>query len=290
MAAFLVCADPGSDVRAVFSARCVTCHGAGLAKPKGGFGFVTDLARVAKDPEKVIPGNLAHSNLWLLVQSGNMPPNGSPTGPLSVVQKDMVKTWIEAGCPPPAPLQPLDPRTEEASAPNPVPAQEDAPTPTSGAGPSALSRTVSFAGNFHLLVLHFPIALIVLAALGEALGWWLGRRPAPAGPIMGAVTQLGVGTLIVAATVAAVPTVVLGWLHAYGGSGSSQPDNLFWHSWLGTGSLVMLGATAWLCWGDAVGRTRRLVTRLAIFGSAAVVGLVGHFGGMMVHGRAFLNW
>ncbi len=295
MAAFLVGVDPGGDVLAVFSARCAHCHERRTLTQKtlGGIDYILDIKRVAANKEIVVPSDLPHSNMWLLVNAGNMPPPSSPTGPLTQPQKDLIKAWISAGCP--VPLAATVPPPEKPATTTAPGQADDSPgeplvADTGRLGASFLTRTVDWLGNFHLLILHFPIALVVLAAGGEGLGWWLARRPAPAGPIMASVMQLGVTVLVALATVAAVPTVALGWLHAYGGSGSSQPDNLFWHSWLGTGSLVLLAGTAWLCWGDAVARTRRLLTRVLIFGSALVVGVVGHFGGMMVHGRNFLSW
>ncbi len=284
---FMAGADPGADVLAVFKAKCATCHGPDVKEPKGKFGYVLELKKLAASP-LVVPGNPPASDLWLLCASGNMPPNDSSTGPLTSTQKALVKAWIEAGCPPP--MLAAEP-VKEASAPTTAPAEEDAPeTTTPVTEPSFLGRAVSLLGNFHLLVLHFPIALIMLGAVAEALAWLLIRRGTPETMIMATLTRLLVGTLVVMATVAAVPTVVLGWLHANSGFGASQPDNLFWHQWLGTGVLVLLMGTAWLCWGDAVTGTRRLATTAMILGSALLMGLVGHFGGMMVHGRHFLSW
>jgi len=39
--------DLGSEVLVVFALKCAGCHGPNLAKPKGRFGYVLDLARVA---------------------------------------------------------------------------------------------------------------------------------------------------------------------------------------------------------------------------------------------------
>src|SRR5262245_43968270 len=47
--------DLGAEVRAVFAAKCASCHGAHLAKPRGKFGYVLDLARVAANPKFVVP-------------------------------------------------------------------------------------------------------------------------------------------------------------------------------------------------------------------------------------------
>src|ERR1700733_9478548 len=98
-------ADPGADVLQVFHAKCAMCHGADLKKPQGQppFGFVLDLKRLAADKDKVIPGDPDNSNLWKLVASGNMPQRGQSNSPipLTQAQKQVVKTWITAGCPEP---------------------------------------------------------------------------------------------------------------------------------------------------------------------------------------------
>src|SRR5262245_23372132 len=91
--------DIGTEVRAVFAAKCAACHGPDLAKPKGRFGYVLDLQRVAKNPEMVIPGQPTESELWILVQRGEMPPPDSPRGSLTREQKEIIREWIFSGAP-----------------------------------------------------------------------------------------------------------------------------------------------------------------------------------------------
>src|SRR5262249_47373040 len=88
-----------AEVRSVFAARCATCHGSDLAQPKGRFGYVLDLGRVAGNPEMVIPSRPEESELWILVQRGEMPPDDSPTGPLTADEKEAIRRWIAAGAP-----------------------------------------------------------------------------------------------------------------------------------------------------------------------------------------------
>src|SRR5436305_7231440 len=91
--------DLAADVRAVFAARCAGCHGPDLPRPKGRFGYVLDLRRVAGNPELVIPGRPDESEVWHLVRHGDMPPADSPHGPLTAAEKDAVRAWIAAGAP-----------------------------------------------------------------------------------------------------------------------------------------------------------------------------------------------
>ena len=72
--------DIGGEVRGVFATRCAGCHGPDLAKPKGRFGYVLDLRRIAANPEMVIPRRPTESELWILVQGDEMPPTDSPQG------------------------------------------------------------------------------------------------------------------------------------------------------------------------------------------------------------------
>ncbi len=80
-------------------AKCAACHGPDLAKPEGRFGYVLDLRRIAANPEMVIPGSPDESELWVLVKKGEMPPPDSADVPLTEIQKEIIRTWIESGAP-----------------------------------------------------------------------------------------------------------------------------------------------------------------------------------------------
>src|SRR5262249_53959452 len=86
--------DLATATLATFRAKCAGCHGPDLSKPKGRFGYVLDLARVRSNREMVVPGAPEESELWDLVNRGEMPPPDSPTGPLSATQKDVIRAWI----------------------------------------------------------------------------------------------------------------------------------------------------------------------------------------------------
>ena len=91
--------DIGSKARGVFTIKCAGCHGADLAKPKGRFGYVLDLKRIAANPEFVIPLSPDESEMWVLIDRDEMPPAESPQGPLTPEQKEIIKVWISAGAP-----------------------------------------------------------------------------------------------------------------------------------------------------------------------------------------------
>jgi uncharacterized membrane protein/mono/diheme cytochrome c family protein len=249
--------DLAAEVRTVFAAKCTACHGPDLAKPKGRFGYVLDLARVAGNREMVVPGAPGESELWELVRRGEMPPEDSPTGPLTSDQKETVRAWIAAG----------------ASA----PAGDIAVTVTpSDTGALGLTRTLRQLGRLHVVLVHFPIALLIAAAAGEVLSILRGRRtPAPA-----------VHFCVVLGSAGAVVAAALGWLDAWGGGGVGQ-SALDLHRWLGTAAAGWALVTTGLSVRDERRGERSIWFRVALFLGAALVGAAGHFGGILVYGEEY---
>ena len=86
-----------AKVQEVFAARCTPCHGPDLQKPRGRFGYVLDLRRMAANPELVIPCRPDQSELWELVSRNEMPPEDSPGGELTAPEKQLIHDWIAAG-------------------------------------------------------------------------------------------------------------------------------------------------------------------------------------------------
>lgn len=137
-----------AEVKAVFQAKCAECHGPQVRKPKGKFGYVLDLKKLAADPDKVVPGKPEDSQLWQLVQDEEMPPEEAKAGPLAKEQKQIIHDWIAAGAP--------STSSEPPAAPTPTtPSTESVPTP------SAEKRLLRWLGKFHVIVVHFPIALLL---------------------------------------------------------------------------------------------------------------------------------
>jgi mono/diheme cytochrome c family protein len=144
--------DLAAEVRSVFAAKCAACHGPDLAKPKGRFGYVLDLSRLAGNRELVVPTAPEESELWELVRRGEMPPEDSPAGTLSQQQKEVIRAWIAAGAPAAA-----DGETKTS------------PVATSDTldSSSSATRFLRRLGRLHILVIHFPIALLIAAAGAE---------------------------------------------------------------------------------------------------------------------------
>src|SRR5947209_5016045 len=151
--------DLAAEVRSVFAAKCAGCHGPDLAKPKGRFGYVLDLARVAGNPEMVVPGAPDQSELWELVRRGEMPPDDSPTGPLTADQKDTLRGWIAAGAPA------GDRRDAGLTSPSSPAALIER---IGGTGVPPVIAAFRRLGRLHVVLVHFPIALLIAAAAAEA--------------------------------------------------------------------------------------------------------------------------
>jgi hypothetical protein len=141
-------------------------------------------------------------------------------------------------------------------------------------------------GKFHLLLLHFPLALALAAAAREAWSVWCGWRRLISSRLN---AEEDVHFCLLAAALFAVPTTIAGWLHALDGSGGSYPGTLLLHRWLGTAACVLIVMAAWSAELDMQAGRRHLVTRVLIFLSALVVSLTGHFGGLMAHGPDFFS-
>lgn len=143
-------------------------------------------------------------------------------------------------------------------------------------------RIVRFAGYFHPLLVHFPIALVFTAALAEFFLAITGRRffaPVSLFAIRFAAAMI-------------VFTALSGWAAASSGGGdvaSSSDWILEWHRWLGIGtaSFTVLVAiiSLWI-----TQESDRLFYRWLLYLSAAAVGVTGHFGGMLVYGQNYFRW
>jgi uncharacterized membrane protein len=257
--------DLGAEVRAVFAARCTACHGPSLAKPRGRFGYVLDLPRVAANREMVVPEHPDESELWDLVRTGEMPPSDSPTGPTTDAEKEIVRAWIAAGAPP-------------ASS-STAPLVDNEAVSRTGDVPF-VPHLLGWLGRFHLLLLHFPIALLTAAAAGEGwAAWRRGRVPSPA-----------VRYCLLLGAAAVLPTVLFGWFHAASGNGAASPRILSLHRWLGTAAAAWAVATALLAERDERRGVRSLAVRVLVLAGALLVGLAGHLGGVLAHGEDFFDW
>ena len=142
-------------------------------------------------------------------------------------------------------------------------------------------KLIAWLGRFHPPSVHFPIALLMAAAVAELL------RMATSKPAFDAVTRFCVwfGTLT------AVPAGVLGWFLA-----GFRPIDASWvlttHRWLGTSTVVCAGLVLVLSEVSRCPdrRRTRMCFRVALLGMAALVSVTGFFGGAVAFGLDHYSW
>jgi len=138
---------------------------------------------------------------------------------------------------------------------------------------------MAFIGRLHPLLIHFPIALVIVAAAAEGAA------------TVGADERwriVAVGNVRAGAGFALLATIA-GWGLALAPETETSPL-LEWHRWVGT---IAAGAT--FAAALATSRGRRCselelrIYRIALFAAGALVAVTGHLGGLLVWGAGFLR-
>ena len=133
---------------------------------------------------------------------------------------------------------------------------------------------IYFLGRFHVLVLHLPIGIVLVAV---ALDWVARREPYRG---LAAVAPFLWGF----AAISAVVTAALGYMHF--SEGGFTGASAYSHRLFGTAVAVVTVVIWWLCTRD-----RELYRKLNIATGTVAVALVaitGHYGGNLTHGSEFL--
>jgi uncharacterized membrane protein len=137
---------------------------------------------------------------------------------------------------------------------------------------------MALTGRLHPLLVHFPIALILIAAIAELVALATQFRAWHTF----AVANMRAGAAFAVASAGA------GWLLASSRIVEASPA-LEWHRWLGLMAALASVAAA-LTTGEIDRPSRRLwLYRIALFSAAALVAVAGHFGAMLVWGADFLR-
>ena len=134
-------------------------------------------------------------------------------------------------------------------------------------------------GRLHPLLIHFPIALAIVAIVAEGLAIATDDRR----------WQIVAVANIRAAAAFGCVAAIAGWRLATQ-PGVEASALLEWHRWLGTLG-VAVTVTAAIATSGADGRTpvHLWAYRIALASAAALVAITAHFGGLMVWGADFLR-
>lgn len=135
------------------------------------------------------------------------------------------------------------------------------------------------AGRTHMAIVHFPIALIIAAAIFEIVRI-LTRRDRPSPAALGCLAIAVVGAAMAATT---------GWWHADFDSRTGEPV-VELHRWIGIagGSLGLVALVLGLF---ALGGTGRVVRRLyvlVVIIASGTIGFAGHQGGEVTFGEGYV--
>jgi len=258
-----------SQVTEIFLNRCSECHSEDDARPKGDFGFVMDLSKLAKS-DMIVPGNPEASELYDLIDFGDMPPEESDYAPMLDREKQAVYNWIKAGAfaiasdqDPSMPLvSVMDSSESEAVTPEKKPRKP----------------LYYLLGKLHPFVIHFPIALIFAAGVAELLS-----LPQRRTGMTSAVTFC-----LLLGSAGAVVAAMTGWIFAMeqGYAVAFNTETHSMHRWLGVACALL---APMLLWVDLLsGKDRRFV-RVCLVTVIVVVLATGHFGGMLIYGEDFFS-
>lgn len=133
---------------------------------------------------------------------------------------------------------------------------------------------IFFLGRLHVLLLHLPIGILLLAVVLEIVSRQERFR----------YLQAAVGFVWAAGALSAIGTVALGYMHA--SEGGFAGDALSAHRLAGT-SLAALACLIWLTRAKAGGFYGKAWSAGSV-GVIALLVVTGHFGGNLTHGDTYL--
>jgi uncharacterized membrane protein len=142
---------------------------------------------------------------------------------------------------------------------------------------------LQFFGQFHPAIVHFPLALLLVAVLAESISWFTGKQ---------VFHHVGACNLHMAA-ISAIPAAAFGWaLAAYKGTETDLESTLFWHRWVGTGAAVwaLIALVAWYRYRKEGNDGGIWFYRFSLLVGGVLVGISGHLGGVLVYGLDYYSW
>ena len=160
---------------------------------------------------------------------------------------------------------------------------------TAATDPSFASALLDVVGRSHVILVHFPIALVITAAAFEMTRTVIERLRRNDERVSSVATV----TLwcVVLGAIAAGASAWTGWAYAddlHGEDGSPAAVNL--HRWFGVAALgaTVCAAVVLLAAGRLLPRRTLGAGRALLLIAAVLVAISGHFGGTLVHGKNHL--
>ena len=134
-------------------------------------------------------------------------------------------------------------------------------------------------GRFHPLAVHFPVSLILLAAILELFTL----------KIFNSKLRAGINILVLGGVVTAIISVILGLLLSR--DGDYGDDSLLIHQWTGIGAAFLGSITLLLLYGLQRNSNWSSVKlyRGMLFFTTISISVAGHFGATLTHGSDYLS-
>ncbi|PYR56530.1 MAG: hypothetical protein DMF85_16330 [Acidobacteria bacterium] len=134
-------------------------------------------------------------------------------------------------------------------------------------------------GRLHPVLIHFPIALVIVAAAAEIAATVTDEERWRSAAV--ANVRAGAAFAVIAA--------IAGWL-LVPALGIETTSLLRWHRWLGTGGAAVTLVAAFATYGgEGLSPLELWIYRIALFAAGALVAVAGHLGGLLVWGADFLR-
>lgn len=234
------------EVQPIFVEHCNECHANG--RRKGGLSIASlhEFLEGGNEGIVLIPGDIAKSALIPAIrweahdEELNMPPKKR----MSDAEIATLTKWVDMGAPWP---------------------MSDSAVPVASA--QSVKAKPPFIGRLHPVIVHFPIACLLLAVLAESLVVMRGTTWRP-------VTAF----LLIIGTTAALAAVISGTWLAQDMTAAVQRHQIL-------GWVTLIGATAtcalWFT-------SRRWPFRVALLATGLAAGLTGHLGGDLVYGAGWI--
>jgi len=129
-----------------------------------------------------------------------------------------------------------------------------------------LPRLIQWLGHWHPLILHFPIVLVLICVFLNFT-----KKSVPE-------------YLLLGTTFSILITAISGFF--LGSESQPKGDLLLWHQWIG--GITALLVVAWY-WVDQYGLSQKIYSKIVQVSIVVLIGVTGHYGGMVTHGVDFLD-